>query len=210
MSSRSFLPVKSDVLFRLFFADERNKEFLIDFLKAVLKLPEDDYHEVSIADPNLLRDYPGDKLGIIDVKLYTASRKVVHIEIQLVVTPETRERMVYYVAKLITEQMGCGDDYDAIRRVISIVILDEELIPDSVKYHHRFTLFDPEGKAPLGVELTDVIEINTLELRKLPKGADGTALWDWARCRREQGGVGNDRKPSSEESGGEVSRTVRG
>jgi len=173
----AFLPVKSDVVFRLFFADERNKEFLIEFLKSVLKLPEEDYNEIEIADPHLLREYPEDKLGIIDVKLHTKSRKVVHIEIQLSVTPETRERIVFYDAKLITEQVGSGDEYGIIKKVISIVITDEKLIPISPGYHHRFTLYDPEAE----VELTDIIEINTLELAKLPEGADGTALYDWAR-----------------------------
>ena len=69
MDKRKFLPVKSDIIFRLFFADERNEEFLIGFLKSVLKLPEDDYNEIEIADPHLLREFDGDKLGIIDVKL---------------------------------------------------------------------------------------------------------------------------------------------
>ena len=68
MSNREFLPVKSDVVFRLFFADERNVESLIGFLKSVLKLPEDDYNEIEIADPHLLREFDGDKLAIIDVK----------------------------------------------------------------------------------------------------------------------------------------------
>jgi len=41
MGNMEFLPVKSDVIFRLFFADERNVESLIGFLKSVLRLPED-------------------------------------------------------------------------------------------------------------------------------------------------------------------------
>ena len=83
MSERAILPVKSDIIFRLFFADERNVDFLTGFLKSVLRLPEDGYSEIHIADPHLLREYDGDKLAIIDVKLYTKSGKVVHIEIQL-------------------------------------------------------------------------------------------------------------------------------
>ena len=51
MGNREFLPVKSDVVFRLFFADERSIESLISFLKSVLRLPEDDYNEIEIADP---------------------------------------------------------------------------------------------------------------------------------------------------------------
>jgi predicted transposase/invertase (TIGR01784 family) len=172
-----FLPVKSDVVFRLFFADERNKESLIGFLKSVLRLPEDDYNEIEIADPHLLREYDGDKLAVIDVKLHTSSRKVVHIEIQLKVNPELKSRIVLYDAKLITEQIGSGDDYDVIQKVVSIVITEEALIHGSERYHHRFTFYDPDA----GVELSDIIELHSLERRKLPDGTDGTELYDWAK-----------------------------
>jgi predicted transposase/invertase (TIGR01784 family) len=177
MDTRAFLPVKSDVVFRLFYADERNEEFLISLLKSMLRLPDDDYHEMVIADPHLLREFDGDKLAIIDIKLHTKSRKVIHIEIQLTVTPELQKRIIFYEAKLVTEQMGCGDDYDAIKKVISIIIADENLIPSSPKYHHRFSFYDSEAK----VEFSDIIEIHTLELKKLPDAADGTELYDWAR-----------------------------
>ena len=177
MDKRKFLPVKSDIIFRLFFADERNEEFLIGFLKSVLKLPEDDYNEIEIADPHLLREFDGDKLGIIDVKLYTRTRKVIHIEINLKVTPELKNRIVLYDSKLITEQISSGKGYDVIQKVVSIIITDEELIRRSSKYHHRFTFYDPEA----GVEFSDIIEIHSLELRKLPEYDDGTALYDWAK-----------------------------
>jgi predicted transposase/invertase (TIGR01784 family) len=177
MEKRNILPVKSDVIFRLFFADERNVEFLISFLKSALDLPEDDYGEIEIADPHLLREYPADKLGIIDVKLKTKSRKIIHIEIQLAVTPELKNRIVFYDAKLVTEQIGSGDDYAAVKRVIGIVITDEKLIAASPRYHHRFTLYDRDAS----VEFTDLLEIHTLELPKLPHDADGTVLDLWAR-----------------------------
>jgi predicted transposase/invertase (TIGR01784 family) len=176
MDKKNILPVKSDVIFRLFFADERNAEFLVSFLKSALDLPEDDYDEIEIADPHLLREYPTDKLGVIDVKMKTKSRKIVHIEIQLSVTSELKNRIVFYDAKLVTEQIGSGDNYAAVKRVISIVITDEELIADSSRYHHRFTLYDRGA----GVEFTDLLEFHTLELLKLPRDADGTPLYDWA------------------------------
>ena len=61
--------------------------------------------------------------------------------------------------------------------MISIVITEENLIKDSPKYHHRFVFYDPEAN----VAFTDIIEIYTLELGKLPKGTDGTELYDWAK-----------------------------
>jgi predicted transposase/invertase (TIGR01784 family) len=116
-------------------------------------------------------------LGIIDVKLKTKSRKIIHIEIQLSVTPELKNRIVFYDAKLVTEQIGSGDDYAAVKRVISIIVTDEELIAASPRYHHRFTLYDKDA----GVEFTDLLEVHSLELSKLPRDADGTPLYDWAR-----------------------------
>ena len=177
MEKRPFLPVKYDVIFRLFFADERNAGDLIALLKSILNLEEDDYHDIEIADPYLLPEYVGDKSAIIDVKLHTKSRKVIHIEIQLKVTEAMRERIVFYDAKLITEQIGVSEKYDKIKKVISIIITDERLIPVSPRYRHRFTFYDPDA----GVEFTDLIEIHTIKLQKLPENTDGTALYDWAK-----------------------------
>jgi predicted transposase/invertase (TIGR01784 family) len=170
------LPVKSDLIFRIFFADERNQEDLISLLKAVLNLPEDDYNEIEITDPHLLPEYVDDKYAIIDVKLHTKSRKVIHIEIQLKITPELKKRIVFYESKLITEQLGAGSNYDTIQSVISIIILDKTLIEGSPRYHHRFAFADLDA----GVELTGLVAIHTLELDKLPEAADGTQLYDWA------------------------------
>jgi predicted transposase/invertase (TIGR01784 family) len=175
-NQKPLLALKYDVVFRSFFADEHDKESLTSFLKSVLRLPEDDYDEIEITDPHLQRDFNDDKLAIIDVKLRTKSKKTIHIEIQLKVTEEFRNRIVYYASKLITEQISDSDKYRDINRVISIVITDENFVKDSGKYHHRFVFADIEA----GVELTDLVEFHTLELRKLPEVADGSKLYDWA------------------------------
>ena len=174
---KPLLSVKHDIIFRLFFADERNAEDLIALLKSILTLPDDDYNEIEISDPHLLPDYIGDKYAVIDVKLRTKSRKIIQIEVQLKVSEALKSRIVFYGAKLITEQMGGGDDYEKINKVISIIITDEKLIKDSERYHHRFTFYDPDAE----VEFTDLVEIHAVELKKLPDTTDGTPLYDWAK-----------------------------
>jgi len=172
-----FLSPKSDIVFKLLFGDERSIELLTDFLKSVLRLPADEYEEVTLIDPHLKREYDGDKLGILDVRVRTKAKKIIDIEIQLLPSPELRERVVYYSAKMVTEQVGAGNDYSKVKRVISIIITDYPLIQDSTKYHHRFVLYDPET----GIEFTDIIEVNTLELVKVPEVEDGTELWNWLK-----------------------------
>jgi predicted transposase/invertase (TIGR01784 family) len=42
---------------------------------------------------------------------------------------------------------------------------------------YRYTLYAPETKS----EFTDIIEVNTLELVKLPEVEDGSELWNWLK-----------------------------
>ncbi|MCL2404439.1 MAG: Rpn family recombination-promoting nuclease/putative transposase [Defluviitaleaceae bacterium] len=174
---KKFLSPKSDLIFKLLFGDERSNEILTAFLKAVLRLPKEDYDEVIIVNPFLLQEYDGDKLGILDVKVKTKSKKVIDIEIQVKPTTEMKERVLFYSSKMITEQVGTGGKFQKIKRVISIIITDYALIAESEKYHHRFTLYDYENN----VEFTDIIEVNTLELTKVPQTEDGTELWNWLK-----------------------------
>ena len=176
-NKKPLLSAKHDIIFHLFFADERNAEDLIALLKSILDLPEDDYDGIEISDPHLLPEYVGDKLAIIDVKLRTKNRKTIHIDIQVEVNQSLKNRIIFYGSKLITEQIGSGDEYHMINKVISIIITDEKLIQGSPNYRHRFSFYDPDA----GVEFTDIIEIHSIELKKLPQDTDGTALYDWAK-----------------------------
>jgi predicted transposase/invertase (TIGR01784 family) len=172
-----FLSPRSDVVFKLLFGDERHIELLTDFLKSVLRLPAEDYEEVTIVDPHLLREYDSDKMSVLDVKVRTRSKKVIDVDIQILSVQGLRERIVYYSAKMVTEQIGSGDDYRSIKRVVSIIITDFVFVPENDVYHNRYTLRDPET----GSEFTDLLEVNTLELPKLPPTEDGTERWNWMK-----------------------------
>ena len=111
------------------------------------------------------------------MKLKTKSGRVIDIEIQVANTPELKERIVFYISKLVTEQIGGGEDYDAVKQAIGIVITDFALIEGRTKYKHKFTLYDKSDDT----EFTDLIRIHTLELPKLPGESDGTELWNWLR-----------------------------
>jgi predicted transposase/invertase (TIGR01784 family) len=179
--TKDFLPPKSDVVFKLLFGDERNVDLLSDFLKSIFNLQDDEYSEITIVDPHLLRKHPEKKLGIIDLKVKTKSGKTIHVEIQLSDRPPMPERIVFYSAGMITEQLDSGEDYSLIKRVISILIVDYLLIPNNLRYHNRFTLYDPATST----EFTDLLEIDTIELPKLPKTRD-TYLWHWLRFLRAE------------------------
>ena len=173
---KPFLSPRNDLVFRLLFGDARDTSILTDFLKSTLNLPAEDYGEVLIVDPHLAGELPDDKEGILDVKVKTPTGKVIDIEIQLAEQPQMRERIVFYLARMVTEQIARGEDYRGIKRAICILITDYVQIPENRRYHNCYRLHDPST----GSAFTDLLEINTLELPKLPRD-DGTGLWDWLR-----------------------------
>ena len=163
-----------DVIFKLLMGAEGSKDLLADFLLAVLNISPDELEDIAIANPFLLQEYEGDKLGILDVKLKLKTGKVINIEVQIDPMPFMESRILFYVSKLITEQMDESDQYGKIKRVISIIITDHSLIKESEKYHHHFGLYDIES----GVLLSDVLEIHTLEVPKARKLDADTAKAD--------------------------------
>jgi predicted transposase/invertase (TIGR01784 family) len=174
---KPFLSPRNDFVFKRLFGDSNDTGILTAFLKSTLSLPPEDYAEVTLADSHLLRDSPEDKLGILDVKVKTLSGRIIDIEIQVLEPPAMRERIVFYLAKMVTEQIGSGDNYRKIQPSICILITDYELIRENRYYHNRYRLHDSET----GSTFTDLLEVHVLELPKLPQSEDGSVLWGWLK-----------------------------
>jgi hypothetical protein len=51
---KKYLLPKVDLIFKLLFGDERNREILKEFLLSVLRLPEEEYEEIIFVAPHLL------------------------------------------------------------------------------------------------------------------------------------------------------------
>ena len=175
-NKKPLLPVKSDFVFKLIFGDQRNVDILAEFLKSVLDIPDEEYERLTIVDPYVKKESEDDKYSILDVKLHTVSGGIIHIEIQLRVLPDMKERTIYSQSKMVTEQMSSGQNWSIIKRVITIVITEDIFVPTGDKYHHQFRYRTGDG-----IEFTDLIEINSLDLFKLPADDDRSDLWCWMK-----------------------------
>ena len=169
------LPPKADVIFKLLFGDERNIDILVDFLKSVLDISEDEYENITLTDTHLKREAIDDKLGIVDVKLTTKSGTIIHIEIQVAPESALPERIIYYNAKMLVVQLKSGVDFYKLEKVITIAIANFDFIRGSDDYHHIFEW----RERTKGIRLTNIVEVNTLELTKIPGVTDNTIKYDW-------------------------------
>lgn len=155
---------KIDFVFKLIFGDEKNKDVLIAFLSAALKLPKEEFKEIELLNTELLREFKEDKKGILDIRVKTNNNEHIDIEIQILPTEFMAERTLFYWSKMYNNQINPGDTYDKLKKCITINIVDFEIIPID-KIHTVFHILEDETL----YKLTDVLEIHFLELPKLSK-----------------------------------------
>lgn len=172
------LSAKSDLIFKRVFGDVNNTDILASFLEATLRLEPEEYDRLELIDTHLNPKYEDDKLGILDVKVHTVTGRMIDIEIQVLDVPKMRDRIVYYVSRMLSEQLKKGQSYD-LNQVISIVITDYVLISENDRYHNVYQLYDKQSDSTF----TDLLEVNTLELPKLKNKAetDNHDLWNWMK-----------------------------
>jgi predicted transposase/invertase (TIGR01784 family) len=107
--------------------------------------------------------------------LTTNSGKIIHIELQVEKRSNLKNRVLYYGARLIGDQLNWGEDYNELNQVISIVICDHVLLEAEPSYVNCYELRN-EANRPF----TDLLKLVILELPKLPE-EDGSRIWPWLR-----------------------------
>jgi predicted transposase/invertase (TIGR01784 family) len=168
----SILPPTNDWIFKLLFGDERHKDNTIALLKSFLDLPGGEF-DISFMDTALKPETDEDKTGIVDIKLKTKTGELIDVEIQVNPFPDLGKRISFYKSKLIVEQIGEGERYDVIQRVICVCILDYPFFRTANEYLNRFRYYNPEnGLCFEGIPE----EIYMIELSKVPVESDGKAV----------------------------------
>jgi predicted transposase/invertase (TIGR01784 family) len=174
--SKLLLP-KSDFIFSLLFGNPRNIDLLTELLQLILNLPAEEYKPLTILNPHLKPEMPNDKLGILDIKVGTKNNWTIDMEMQVRKFPDLVERILFYMSMMTIKQIGSGDDYDKIKPVIGIFILDYIFFPGDKDFHHIYHFVDEKTKKPL----TNLAEIHILELPKVKATPEQSPLSDWLR-----------------------------
>ena len=99
-----------------------------------------------------------DQTKLISLK-YDDDKKV-NVELQVRMQKHWVKRELFYLAKIYEEDLRAGQDYDRLKRCISIGIMDFRLL-EGESYHSIYRLRDEKG-----MELTGLWEIHIIELGK--------------------------------------------
>lgn len=119
-------------------------------------LLNEEVHIVEILESEGNQDTYDDKFNRVDIKAKNSKGDIIIVEIQLTRELYYLERILFGVAKSITEHINLGDKYDKVKKVYSISILYFDLGKGADYLYHGQTTFT-------GVHTHDTLQITTKE-----------------------------------------------
>ncbi len=155
--------LKNDIIFKTFFSRKGNEIFLIDFLNALLKI---EIEKITIREEvNLEQLSVEEKGGRLDLQAELNSGIIVNIELQIRNEFNIEERTTAYSAKVMARNIERGTNYEDIKKVIMINILDYELFEFDEYVSESVTVLDKHREH----ELLNDIKYYFVELPKFRK-----------------------------------------
>ncbi len=166
---------KVDFAFKKLFGSEENKDILMAFINSILS-ENQQIKDIELKNPYNLANYKQDKMSILDIKAVDEKGIWYDIEMQLSEQIFYEKRAFYYWAKVYSDQLEGGYDYDKLRKTISINILDFDYV-DEEDFHNIYKVYNEKSKK----ELSSVFEMHFIELNKFKKDFKDvkTALDRW-------------------------------
>jgi len=169
---KELLPVKRDIVFKALFAGDSDLELLASLLASILDI-NIHANNLVVTNTELPPVHETGKLSRVDIRVKTEDGKHINVEIQLRNEYNMDRRSIFYLSKLYTDQMMAKMTFDELCPAIAINILDFIYLPFE-EYHNRYRMKNTRNNH----ELTDVFEVNFIELPKAPKAGEGLKdLW---------------------------------
>lgn len=116
------------------------------------------------------------KLGILDVHVQLENGTQMDMEMQVEYFQYWDKRVLFYLGRMYTGQLKRGEAYEELKKCIHVSILDFVCFPDDEECCRTIHLRDDKT----GQVYSDMLEIQILELKKLPaeaKNSDDIINW---------------------------------
>ncbi len=168
MAISKFLDPKNDLAFKRIFGTERNKDILIHFLNDIFTHTFNPIEDVTflktVQDPAVAAQ----RVSIVDILCEDTKGERFIIEMQVAKEQGFEKRAQYYAAKAYIDQREKGTDFQDLKRVTFLAILDFVLFPQKENYISNYHLMDVDTHEQ---DLKD-FSFSFLQLPKFTKNKD--------------------------------------
>ena len=161
-NEKELLKPMYDVVFQCLFS-QKNINITKNMISALI---EEEVKSIKINDTKeLFREYPEDKLGILDLEAEVNNNEVIDVEIQLINRNNLPERLLMYFSKLYSMQVKIGKDYEKAKRVVIVAITNFDI--DLTKQIKEMeTIWNLRERNHPNLVLTNKIEIHIINIMK--------------------------------------------
>ena len=126
---------QSDIIFKNLFSAKRNEDLLVDFLESILQIKIEKIETQKEVEPEIHNIE--EKQGRLDIKATINDELIVDVEMQNTNYKDTEKRAVFYAGCLIRDCIKPKEDYQNIKDIAVIWILDYELETENKEYFTR-------------------------------------------------------------------------
>ena len=150
-----YLDPKADLTFKRVFGE--HPDLIMSFLNALLPLeaPENEITEVEYLPPELVPDNPLKKYSIVDVRCKDRRGRQFIVEMQMIWSPEFKQRVMFNASKAYVRQLDKGEQYELLQPVYSLNIVNDIFEPglDTYYQHYRMVMVENTDYVIEGLEL---------------------------------------------------------
>lgn len=163
VKNMKFVDPKTDIAFKKIFSNDAHKEILLEFLNEMLIL-ESPIAELEILNPYQVPKLYDLKITSLDIKAKDQLEREFLIEMQVAREEWFAQRALYYSAKSYSQQLRIGGNYQTLKPVIFLGILNFKAFEQPSHFsRHIFMNLENQQR-----DLKD-LEFNFVELPKFNK-----------------------------------------
>lgn len=175
---QELLKPKVDVVFHALFREENRgltEGLISDILGEKVKLIS------SNRDRHVQIKSPEQKLGVMDLRTELEGGIKCNIEIQLARQKFEKERILYYWADAYTRQLSRGEEYEQLKKTISIIIVDHEieLLRNLNNLGVKWQIRDNETGKQLLTNRLEIVIISIPKAKRVYQQNDKDKIGQW-------------------------------
>ena len=156
-----YLNPRADLTFKRVFGE--HPDLVMSLLNALLPLAANqEITDIEYLPSEMVPENPLRKNSIVDVRCKDKQGRQFLVEMQMIWSPEFRQRVLFNASKAYVRQINTGEEYELLQPVYSLNLVNEVFEPELDGYYHHYQM--------IHVENTDkVIEGLQLIFVELPK-----------------------------------------
>ncbi|MDR0892061.1 MAG: Rpn family recombination-promoting nuclease/putative transposase [Mediterranea sp.] len=138
-----YLDPKADLTFKRVFGE--HPDLVRSFLNALLPLEEgQEIEEIEYLPAEMVPDNPLRKNSIVDVRCRDNHGRQFIVEMQMIWSPEFKQRVLFNASKAYVRQIGTGSNYNLLQPVYSLNLVNEVFEPELPGYYHYYQMVHVE------------------------------------------------------------------